>query len=428
MTRIARAVLTCMALVVLAGCWPHPGQNASRTGFNDLENLITPANVGTLTQAWVVTEDVPGVRTAADPIVSHHGVHVVYSGCMIATYRPADGSRRWLRVPTPSFCESAGTPPHQYSPAFVVGERVTFGAWANSSGTEPPVFIGGGGTFDAATGAPAGRGVSTRIVAGVRGEFLMSTRPVHDADGVPRHNAVIVVERWEGGGPPLRIVTPGGGLPVLGDHAVFRSGFGTLATGPGDPAVGEGVRAFARTPVRSRCGGMTCPVWATPTDGGATVPVLSRDQSTVYVGTDAGTVYALDAASGAVQWTFATDGSIWASPALADGVLFVVTLEGTLYALDVEACRSGACAPRWTASAGSRPAVQPAVAGGVVFTGDGEGFVRAHDAGGCGRPFCLPLWQAEALGPITGAPAVSNGQLYVGTQDGHIVAYRLPSP
>jgi len=76
MRRIARAVLVGVAVAGLAGCWPYPGHDANRTAFNDLETRITPANVSRLTDAWTVTEDVPGPRReVADPVVSHRGVH-----------------------------------------------------------------------------------------------------------------------------------------------------------------------------------------------------------------------------------------------------------------------------------------------------------------------------------------------------------------
>jgi outer membrane protein assembly factor BamB len=67
--------------------------------------------------------------------------------------------------------------------------------------------------------------------------------------------------------------------------------------------------------------------------------------------------------------------------------------------------------------------VQPAVAGGLVFTGSADGTLHAFPAAGCDAPTCAPVWSAATGSEITGAPAVSGGQLYVGTADGWLIAY-----
>lgn len=82
----------------------------------------------------------------------------------------------------------------------------------------------------------------------------------------------------------------------------------------------------------------------------------------------------------------------------------------------------------WTAATGSPIQVQPAVAGGVVFTGSANGSLHAFAAAGCGTASCDELWSADTgTAAITGAPAVSQGRLYVGTADGRVVAYGLPA-
>jgi outer membrane protein assembly factor BamB len=70
---------------------------------------------------------------------------------------------------------------------------------------------------------------------------------------------------------------------------------------------------------------------------------------------------------------------------------------------------------------------QPAVAGpagdAVVVVGTAGGSVHAFPADGCGAATCAAAWSYAAGSAVTGAPAVSNGRLYVGTGDGRLLAF-----
>jgi outer membrane protein assembly factor BamB len=55
--------------------------------------------------------------------------------------------------------------------------------------------------------------------------------------------------------------------------------------------------------------------------------------TTVLVGTNEGSVFGLEAHSGAVLWEFKTAGRISGSPIVAGETLYVVSDDGTLYAL-----------------------------------------------------------------------------------------------
>ena len=54
---------------------------------------------------------------------------------------------------------------------------------------------------------------------------------------------------------------------------------------------------------------------------------------TVYDGSDDGTVYALDAATGRLRWADTTVGAIGSSPAATGGTVYVGSVDGTVYAL-----------------------------------------------------------------------------------------------
>jgi outer membrane protein assembly factor BamB len=117
-----------------------------------------------------------------------------------------------------------------------------------------------------------------------------------------------------------------------------------------------------------------------------------------------------------------------ASPALADGKLYVPTTDGDLVVLAADGCGAATCSPLWQATTPGPIRQQPAVAGGVVFTGsaDADGTVAAFDAAGCGAASCPSLWEAGTGSEVTGAPAVAAGRLYVGTNDGFLYSFGLP--
>jgi hypothetical protein len=53
----------------------------------------------------------------------------------------------------------------------------------------------------------------------------------------------------------------------------------------------------------------------------------------VYVGSVSGKVYALDASTGTKLWSYTTGGGVWSSPAVANGVVYVGSLDHNVYAL-----------------------------------------------------------------------------------------------
>jgi PQQ-like domain len=128
-------------------------------------------------------------------------------------------------------------------------------------------------------------------------------------------------------------------------------------------------------------------------------------------------------------WTASTGSPISASVAVAGGVVYASSQDGTLYAYDAagQANCTGTpklCQPLWIASANAVTGYSPVVGGGSVYTIDGSRRLEVFDAAGAtncsGRPkTCRPLWTAR-LPPSTGdssadTPALANGRVYVGT-------------
>ena len=79
--------------------------------------------------------------------------------------------------------------------------------------------------------------------------------------------------------------------------------------------------------------------------------------TTVFVGGNDGNVYAVGL-DGTEQWRYPTGGAVRSSPVVADGVVYIGSTDGSLYALDAQ---SGAL--RWNVPLGSAVNSSPAVTG-----------------------------------------------------------------
>jgi outer membrane protein assembly factor BamB len=397
-----------------------PGEGPGRQAHNQAESLIAADSVASLHQIWAASLD---GGPAMDPVTSGYGVHV--SGQRSTyTLAPESGQQRWSSTPT--------APLSMLQP-FVRGQNVLVGRWDNTaSGSQATEGLDATITLDAQSGASTGSPVDGQIVA-LRGRFalLWDVSYYTARVGGPWWAASLRVRDLDAGTTVCcdglyTLHSPSAPPPApdpltLGSEWIVTAGQGL--NDPDDPtgSFGNGVRGISIANPRTCFGLYHCASWGVPIDGStSTPPVLGDDQRIVFVGTDAGTVYAVDATTATVLWSRAVGSAVTDSPALAGGSLFVPTASGALVALDAD---TGA--PQWAGSGGSKLTQQPAVAGGVVFTGSSDGTVAAFDAAGCGAALCPRLWSRSTGSAITGAPAVSVGHLYVGTADGRVVAFGL---
>jgi len=67
----------------------------------------------------------------------------------------------------------------------------------------------------------------------------------------------------------------------------------------------------------------------------------------------------------------------------------------------------------------------PTVANGVVYVGSDDGKMYAFNAAGCGSGQCQPLWTYQTGGLIFSSSAVADGVLYFGSTDHHLYAFHL---
>ena len=136
----------------------------------------------------------------------------------------------------------------------------------------------------------------------------------------------------------------------------------------------------------------------------------------VFFGSGDGNVYALDAASGILQWKFATRDVVHASPAVVGGTVYIGSWDGSFYAIDAD---TGA--QRWTFKAGDDPVnhnqvgfqSSAAVVDGTVYVGCRDAHVYALDAASGRKKWDYPTSKSW----VSATPAVRDGVVYVGTSD-----------
>jgi outer membrane protein assembly factor BamB len=424
--------------LTLAACWPVEGQGPDRNADNPFEHTITAANVSGLKVVWNVNT---GGQFVSSPVVSDVGVHVTglfqATGYYIdlLTYHTDNGAPMWTAPVSP--CCAPGNP--QFSAPAVVSGRVAAG-WAYVKHGPGVIAEADAPAFDQSTGAPKG-GVGIGPIEAVRGatvvtSFASPMDQLRDRRGFEVTNLTDPSKSW---GAVLDYPDSGYGGFTFGSKHLFQGGLGPSTTLPGQGSNVAGVRAYPVTPPAKNCGStndLACPQWVMTTDGGASAPVLSPDNSIVYdvLGPSAGggSLYALDAETGKVLWSGSLGTATGGSPALANGKLFVPTDQGNVLVFDAQGCSTAVCAPLWTDATGTTSRLwQPAVGGDVLYTAAvnagsvPNGALRAFPVGGCGKATCGPIWSASVAGGISGQPAVSNGRVFVPTDDGHLIAYGI---
>ena len=156
----------------------------------------------------------------------------------------------------------------------------------------------------------------------------------------------------------------------------------------------------------------------------------------VYVGSNDGRLYAVNASTGAQIWKFQTKGLVNSSPAIANGVVYFAGGDGSIYAVN-----ASTGAKRWRFKTGGEhrfyaPGIHgivpktemmpdpydmflssPAVANGTVYVGssDHNVYVLNADTGSL-------RWKFATGNVVHASPAVANGIVYIGSWDRYMYA------
>ncbi|HEY1331157.1 MAG TPA: PQQ-binding-like beta-propeller repeat protein [Actinomycetota bacterium] len=157
----------------------------------------------------------------------------------------------------------------------------------------------------------------------------------------------------------------------------------------------------------------------------------------VYIGSSDGTLWAFPANGCGASlcthplWKSTNLSQIIDTPTVANGFVYVgsqtspTSNDGKLDVFSAAGCGQAVCPPLWQGNAGTESILEssPTVANGVVYVGTFGKRLFAFDANGCGQSLCQALWQGVTGGSVESTPTVANGVVFVGADDGKLYAF-----
>ena len=437
--------------------WPQLHDGPDRTGYQPDETKIGTGNVGQLAQARTYH----AAAGLSAPLIAN-GILYVDTGTLYAF--DATGTTRCSAAPT------ACTPLWTATTAYFDGMTIAngdvfvtdaegvqaFGAagskncsgtpkvctplWKTSTYTSTgPAFTPGPGSPVVANGVLYVPGYGDGLALSSGGAYVAA----FDAAGSTACSGspVVCVPMWTTTGLPVS--TGNTGSPAIANGVIYIADQRLYAF---DAA---GTANCARKPK------VCAPLWTAATTNYQTDSAPAVANGVVYVGSGGSKLYAFGAA-GSVNcsttatgktctplWTAATPAGVGGTPAVANGVVYTVSGNGTLSAFDAAGSKncSGTvaaktCTPLWSSAPGTSGYVtssSPAVANGVVYFSSTNGGTYGYDAAGSLKcsvsgtaKTCSPLWGAVTGFIGGGSPAIVNGVLYINVSgDGTIYAYSL---
>ncbi|HLH35421.1 MAG TPA: PQQ-binding-like beta-propeller repeat protein [Alloacidobacterium sp.] len=347
--------------------------NNSMQRWNPYENILGVNNAGSLQLKW--TQTTTGAFYS-DPVVANGVVYVSGGDARLYAFNASTGEVLWSYnaagfavIPQPAVANgmvyfdafdgnvyalnaSTGAKLWSYNTgsANIPGGEITVAngtVYASMESTEGPPGSIGLYALDADTGALLWTSIGGSVPAVANGVVYLSPSGYHAASQIVALSASTGATLWD-----YYINTSGVGSssPVVADGMVF---FG----GVGDDNIAREYAVNAST-------GKTLWVYTIPDGSLGDTPAVAN--GVVYVNTFGGDVYALNETTGHKLWDFAVSGKLFTAPAVANGVVYVrggVPQPGidNLYALN-----ASTGAKLWSYAIGNYVGT-PIVANGVVY-------------------------------------------------------------
>jgi len=170
--------------------------------------------------------------------------------------------------------------------------------------------------------------------------------------------------------------------------------------------------------------------------GGRVISSPAVVNGVAYVGSTDGNLYAIDAGSGALKWKFETKSWEVSSPAVVAGVVYFLSYDGHLYVLDAatgqvkwkfatggEKRYAGTHLHHLEPKAETMPdpwdfyLSSPSVSSGAVYFGSSDGNVYSLDAASGELK-----WKFHTGDVVHSSPAIADGVLYIGSWDTYLYA------
>ena len=145
-------------------------------------------------------------------------------------------------------------------------------------------------------------------------------------------------------------------------------------------------------------------------DGGAPVrstPAIWNDR--VYFGTEAGDFFCMNY-SGEVVWRFKARRAITSSPVITQGIIYISSVDSTLYALDA---KTGWVI--WRYRLGKPSISTPYIHDDQLYVGAIDGIIYCLEASSARE-----IWRYVTQNQVTGSPIVHNTSLLCGSIDDHL--------